>query len=59
MGERPKCNLCGGATRSYHSPGITRIICVDKCNGWTPIMTIDHKTKKLQRKNIPTTSNQS
>jgi len=39
------CPDCNGNVKSYHSPGITRVVCLNKCNGWKVIRTIYHNKK--------------
>lgn len=46
-----KCPNCGGEVRYYHSSskygdGVTRIVCVEKCNGWKVIDKWERTHKK-------------
>jgi len=40
MGTEDKCSDCGGDVTYYHEPGVTRIICKQKCHGWKIIRRI-------------------
>lgn len=40
--SKKKCPDCGAPVRSYHNPGITRLVCSAKCRGWHVIETINH-----------------
>jgi|GEM_PF-5037342 len=49
------CPKCGGKTRYYHSPGVTRCVCKGTCPPWTVIEEIDHNKslhKEQNAKNI-------
>ena len=41
-----KCPDCGGKLMYYHSPGITRIVCKKKCQGWKVLQEIDRGENK-------------
>jgi len=45
--EIPKACKCGAQLRSYHNPGITRLVCVDKCQGFKVMVLIDHKKELI------------
>lgn len=51
MSEK-KCPDCGGPVRSYHSPGITRLVCSEKCRGWHVIKTINHREVALEKEKM-------
>ena len=40
-----KCPNCGGDLKSYHSPGITRRVCVHQCTGYDVVQEIRHGGK--------------
>ncbi len=47
--SKKKCPDCGGPIRSYHGPGITRLVCSEKCRGWHVIETINHREVAMEK----------
>ena len=37
-----QCPHCRGLLKSYHSAGITRRVCMERCNGYEVVVEIDH-----------------
>ena len=40
-----RCPDCNSKVKYYHNPGVTRIVCSQKCNGFKVIKEIDHRRK--------------
>jgi len=42
-----ECPHCGGLLKSYHLRGITRRICMERCNGYEVVVEIDHNAEQI------------
>lgn len=41
-----ECPHCGGLLKSYHSAGVTRRVCMERCNGYEVVVQIDHNAEQ-------------